>query len=32
MSYRLKYTVPFKTISEKACVVQIEVRDYTGAS
>ena len=32
MSYGLKYTVPFKTISEKACVVQIEVRDYTGAS
>ena len=30
--YRLKYTVPFRTISEKACVVQIEVRGYTGVA
>lgn len=32
MAYGLKYTVPFKTISDVDCVVNIEVKDYSGSS
>lgn len=31
MSYGLKYTIPFKTISEVSCVINIEVKDFVGA-
>lgn len=31
MNYGLKYTVPFRTISEIPCVVNIEVKGYAGA-
>lgn len=30
MSYGLKYTIPFKTISEVSCVINIEVKDFVG--
>ena len=32
MSYGLKYTVPFKTISEVSCVINIEVKDFVGTT
>lgn len=30
MSYGLKYTIPFMTISEVSCVINIEVKDFAG--
>ena len=30
MSYGLKYKIPFKTLSEIACEIQIEVKGYSG--
>ncbi len=30
MSYKIKYTIPFKTISNKDCLIKVEVKDYLG--
>ena len=32
MSYGIKYKIPFKTLSEIACEIQIAEKDYTGSS
>ena len=30
--YGLKYTIPFKTISDVDCIVNVELKDYIGSS
>lgn len=30
MSYKLIYTIPYASLNNEACVVEIEKEDYTG--